>query len=167
MLTVGLKLYANFQFERLLESNSIDYKQFDSRPTPFNTILWTFNVETESDFLIAYYSIFDQGNKLQYSRIPKNEKLLQPYRNNPKVERLIFLTKGYYTIEKSKEGLYMNDLRFGLVDGFSESRNDFVFTYIIKPTDTGIRIDQKENSFEGMEEVMVKLWKRMWGVELI
>jgi hypothetical protein len=58
----------------------------------------------------------------------------------------------------------MNDLRFGLVDGFSEDKNDFVFTYIIKPVKSGIQIDQKENSFDGMEGVMVKLWKRMWGV---
>lgn len=167
LLTLGLKHYANFQFERLLENNSVAYKQFDSRPTPFNALLWTFNVETESDFLIAYYSIFDQGNGLAYKRIPKNEELLLPYRNNSKVERLIFLTKGFYTIEEKKEGLYMNDLRFGLIDGFSEAKNEFVFTYIIKPTESGIRIDQKENSFEGMQGVMVKLWQRMWGIELI
>ncbi|MAC96719.1 MAG: metal-dependent hydrolase [Flavobacteriales bacterium] len=164
LITLGLKLYANYQFENLLEKNAITYKQYDSRPTPFNSLLWTFNVEREDDFLIAYYSIFDKGETLEYKRFPKNEHLLKPYRNNPKVERLIFLTKGYYTIQQTKEGLYMNDLRFGLIDGFSDNNNDFVFTYIIKPNNTAVQIDQKENSFKGMEGVLIKLWKRMWGI---
>ena len=110
--------------------------------------------------------MFDKGDQLDYTAFPKNEFLLNPYRNNPKVERLIQLTKGFYTIEKTENGIAMNDLRFGLTEGFDKGRGEFVFTYLIERKDGNLIIDQKKQSFEGMEEVMLKLWDRMWGVSI-
>lgn len=162
LFTLGIKAYINYDFKRILERQKVEHIQFDSRPTPFNTLLWTFNVEQEDQFLIAYRSIFDTTSTVQFHRFPKNEHLLLPYRNHPKVERLIFLTKNYYTIEKCGDFLCMNDLRFGLIDGMAEKPNNFVFTYKLKQEGQKLIIKQKENSFRGTEKELYKLWERIW-----
>ncbi|MEQ8625891.1 MAG: metal-dependent hydrolase [Vicingaceae bacterium] len=164
LLTVVLKLYADNVFESQLQKQQVEYLRFDSRPTPFNTILWTSNIELKNDFAITYYSFFDKQKNLDLSYFPKNEALLNPYRNNPKVERLIELTKGFYTIEKTNDGIAMNDLRFGLTEGFDQGKGNFVFTYLIEDSKDGIVIRQKEQSFEGMDRVMNKLGKRILGL---
>lgn len=162
--TVGLKLYVDQVFESSLEEGGYDYSRFDSRPTPLNAILWTSNTELENSFLISYYSVFDQGKTLTYFQFPKNEQLLNPYRNDPKVERLIQLTKGFYTIEKTKDGIAMNDLRFGLSEGFDNGKGSFVFTYNISKKNGELLVEQKKQSFKGVENVMAALWGRIKGI---
>ena len=87
LLSVCLKLYVDTIFENSLLSNKIEFKRFDSRPTPLNTVLWTSNIETENSFLITYYSLLDKNKELNYSEFLKRNDLLNPYRNNPKIER--------------------------------------------------------------------------------
>lgn len=164
-LTVCFKLVADSVFEQSLKAQGIEYKRFDSRPTPFNSVLWTTNIELQHQFAISYYSFFDANRKLKLNYFPKNEELLKPYRNNAKVERLIELTKGFYTIEKTAEGIAMNDLRFGLTEGFDEGKGSFVFTYLIKDTGRGVEVTQKEQSFKGMNQVIKKLGNRIVGIK--
>lgn len=160
--TVLMKLYMNTSFSSLLAKNKLEYVQFDSRPTPFNSLLWTFNIEQEDHFLIAYRSVFDRGDSIEIHRFKKNTTLLKPYRNNTHVERLIYLTKGYYTIEDCGDYLCMNDLRFGLLDGMNKHPKNFVFTYKIAKAHPH-EISQKENSFKEARKEMDRLWTRIWG----
>lgn len=161
VISVVIKLYVDRVFETSLERDQIEYKRFDSRPTPLNTLLWTSNIEQKNAFLISYYSLFDETKELEYFEFPKNEDLLKPYRNHSKIERLIKLTKGFYTIEKMGKGIAMNDLRFGLTEGFDQGKGDFVFTYFIFYENNELVVEQKEQKFDGMNEVMDKLWKRI------
>lgn len=94
LYTLGVKTYVDGIFKTELERKGIEFLRFDSRPTAFNSILWTSNIETESEFLVAYYSLLDKDTQLEFYRFPKNKKLLLPYRNDPEVERLLFLTQG-------------------------------------------------------------------------
>ena len=165
LITVCIKLYINTIFENSLNAQKVEYLQFDSRPTAFNTILWTSNVETKDAFLIGYYSLLDETKKVDFYSFEKNEHLLKAYRNNPDVERLIFLTKGYYTLQKVENGIVMNDLRFGLTEGFNQGKGDFVFSYHIYETQDGVKIDQNPNSFKGMKGVLSKLAKRVGGTK--
>ena len=90
--------------------------------------------------------------------------MLNPYRNDPKIEKLIQLTKGFYTIEKTPEGIAMNDLRFGLTEGFDQGKGDFVFTYLITKQNGELLVEQKRQSFKGMDDVMLNLWNRVKGI---
>lgn len=163
IVTVGIKLYVNTIVEEQLEKKNTSYLRFESRPSPFSTILWTFNIETETSFLISYYSLLDENRELDYKEFSKNDELLIPYRNNPEVERLIQLTKGTYVIEKYEDGVLMHDLRFGLVESFEENSAEFVFSYIIKNTQNGVKIVQKQNSFKDTRKLFSKLIDRILG----
>lgn len=164
--SVIFKLYADSVFEGYLNEEDISYSQFESRPTPLNTILWTANIEREKDFLISYYSFFDEDKNLVTKAFLKNHELLYPYRNDSDIEKLIFLTKGYYILEAKEDAIWMHDLRFGLLDGFYEGKDEFVFTYIIEPKEDGLLIHQKENNFKGVDKVFGKLWSRIKGEKL-
>ena len=164
LITVGLKLYVDGVFETALSQKGYEYSRFDSRPTPLNAILWTSNIELDGSFLITYYSIFDANKNLEFFEFQKNEYLLNPYRNDPKIEKLIQLTKGFYTIEKTPDGIAMNDLRFGLTEGFDQGKGDFVFTYLITNQNGKLLVEQKRQSFKGMDDVMLNLWNRIKGV---
>tara|TARA_R110002096_G_scaffold37102_4_gene103234 strand:+ start:9951 stop:10964 length:1014 start_codon:yes stop_codon:yes gene_type:complete len=163
LITLLIKAYVNFDFEEKLKTQKISYLNFESRPSPLNTILWSFNVEQETDFLIGYTSLFDSKETLELKRFPKNEALLKPYRNHPDVERLIKLTKGLYVIEKIENSLHMHDLRFGLMERFNGEPGEFVFTYIIENINGEIIISRKENSFEDSDQILAALWNRIWG----
>lgn len=160
-ISVLIKLYVDTVFENSLAQNKVAYVRFDSRPTPLNTLLWTSNIEKENDFLITYYSLLDSNKELAYFEFPKNEELLNPYRNHPKVERLIKLTKGFYTIEKTENGIAMNDLRFGLTQGFDEGKGEFVFTYLINSQNGELSIEQKQQDFKEMRSLLSKLLNRI------
>ena len=163
LITVGIKLYVDEVFENTLINEGYEYKRFDSRPTPLNAILWTSNIESEDRFLITYYSIFDAHQNLKFFEFAKNETLLNPYRNEPEIERLIQLTKGFFTIEKTANGIAMNDLRFGLTEGFNNGQGDFVFTYLISKENGKLHVEQKKQNFKGMESALADLWNRIKG----
>lgn len=163
LITVGIKLYVDEVFENTLINEGYEYKRFDSRPTPLNAILWTSNIELEDRFLITYYSIFDAHQNLEFFEFAKNETLLNPYRNEPEIERLIQLTKGFFTIEKTANGIAMNDLRFGLTEGFNNGQGDFVFTYLISKENGKLHVEQKKQNFKGMELALADLWNRIKG----
>ena len=165
LVTVGLKLYVDEIFENALNDANYKFSRFDSRPTPLNAILWTSNIELEDRFLITYYSIFDANRELEFLEFPKNEELLNPYRNDPQIEKLIQLTKGFYTIEKSSNGIAMNDLRFGLTEGFNQGKGDFVFTYLISKQNGKLQVEQKKQNFKGMDAAMLNLWDRIKGTD--
>ena len=164
LITVAIKVYVNSVMEKRLEKDELNYLEYDSRPTPFNTVLWTFNIETDASFLISYYSLLDHNEQLQYKEFAKNHELLKPYRNHPKVERLIQLTKGSYIIEKGDSGLLMHDLRFGLRDGFAEKPSEFVFSYLIEESPEGIKITQNQNSLKDTDKLLKALWNRIKGI---
>ncbi len=167
--TLSVKLYVNHKVEEYLEGEGIDYLSYQSRPSPMNTILWTFNIEQEDQFLITYYSILDEDVNLKFVEIPKQHDLLKEMRNHPDIEKLLFLTKGYYSMENrlSDGALLMNDLRFGMIDAFDGKRGDFVFVYPIIRKDGELKILQEQKSFDGAGEYLEKLWKRIKGVRSV
>lgn len=163
LLSLGVKGFANHNFSTYLQENQINYQNFDSRPAPFSIILWIFNLETEDEFLISSYSLFDEQEDFEFKHFPKNHHLLNPYRNHHEVEKLIRLTKGKYIVEKTPEGVFLHDLRFGLINNFKPEAGKFVFTYVIEKKGRELKISQKQNSFENKEELLESLWTRMMG----
>lgn len=159
------KYMADQVFEEYLTEQSIDYQQFESRPAPFSTLLWTANIETEDAFYITYYSLLDSNKNLVLRKIKKNHQWLYPFRNHEKIERLVQLTKGYYSVEKTKDGIVLNDLRFGLSRGFMEDMGVFIFRYKIEQTANGLSIEQMPNELGEMRELMPDLIDRTLGIK--
>ena len=59
LFTISNKLYIDYIFESSLEAENIKYKRFQTQPSLFANVLWYGTVETETDYLLGYYSNFD------------------------------------------------------------------------------------------------------------
>ena len=134
-LTFVLKGLAFMQFSNTLETQGVNYTDLDTRPAPLNTILWAANVDTEDAYLLGDYSFFD-AQPITFNSYAKDHHLIDSIRGNERVERMIRISQGWYTISKQDGNLYFNDLRFGLISLEPQSQ-DFVFKYEIGEDERG------------------------------
>ena len=123
VVTLVLKGFAYRSFISNLEEQNITYQQIDIRPAPFSTVLWTANIDAGNSYLVGNYSFFD-SKPIDFEPYSKNHNLLGEFANNNKVRRLMKISEGWYTISKTNDKLFFNDLRFGLMslDDRSEER---------------------------------------------
>ena len=162
LLTLVLKGAAYRKIMDSLERQGIQYEAIDTRPTPFNTILWTANIDVGDAYLIGNYSFFDSA-AIEFTSYPKNRQLLGPLRSNDKVQRLARIAEGWYTIAEHDGTLFFNDLRFGLVS-LDPNETRFAFSYRLTETEDGLRVEETEKSGRDAQKLLSALWGRMWGI---
>ncbi len=161
-LTFLLKWLAYAQFESALKEQNIEYTQLDTRPSPMNTILWSANVETDDAYLLGNYSFFDT-QPITFETYPKNHELLGNLSENEKVQRMIHISEGWYTISIEGEQLYFNDLRFGLMSLEPNSQN-FVFRYKINVDKSGdVEFAEEPKDTRDGIKMLAELWQRIRG----
>ena len=157
--------YNEFKYE--LKKEGIDYVEMDTRPTPFNTILWNAQVETKNGFRMAYYSLFD-SKKVRFSEeMPKNHELLVPYKNQKVIQQLIKISAGWYMIEEGENGrLFFVDLRFGQI-GFDPDESPFLWKFELVPDAQGKikaeKIGPDMTKIGGYGDAFGSLWDRILG----
>jgi len=115
LLTIVNKQVINTVFRESLDKQGITYIRMLSNPTPLNQVLWTAVVETDTAYLIGFYSHFDKDKNVNFNSLPKNKYLLDELIHDDGVQKILRFTKGYYTVEPDSKGFVVNDLRFGKV----------------------------------------------------
>jgi len=161
MLTLILKGISYKKFAHSLEEQGIAYISMDTRPTPFNSILWAANIETEDAYLMGFYSFFD-SRPIRFSSYPKNHELLGHLASHEKIERLRRIVQGWYTITKKNNQLFFNDLRFGLISLDSEEER-FAFSYRIIPKGDKVIVEEIPKIRSDAKHLLEALWLRIWG----
>ncbi|HLV39662.1 metal-dependent hydrolase [Xanthomarina sp.] len=162
LLSFGLKAMASSQFKKELKEQQIEYTLFETKPAPFNTILWAANVDTKDHYLIGYYSFFDK-NPIRFDAYPKNQELLGDLIHNENVQRMIHISKGWYSITKKEDQLFYNDLRFGLLSLQPHAQN-FAFQYEIKTDALGeVTFTETVKDRDDAKQLLKDLWERMKG----
>ena len=161
LLTLILKGITYQKFTEALQQQNIQYSEIETKPSPFNTILWTANVDTKDAYLIGHYSFFD-AQPIQFTAYPKNHEWIEDLKEEENVQRLIKITKGWYTITKENEKLYLNDLRFGLL-GFSPSAKNFTFSFQLEKKNGEVIITEKEKDTRDAKKLLSELWERILG----
>ncbi|MDN3492162.1 metal-dependent hydrolase [Winogradskyella bathintestinalis] len=161
-ITFVLKGLAFSKFEEALSNQNKTYEQIDTRPSPLNTILWNANVETKYNYLLGSYSFFDTQD-INFEVYPKNHELLGELIENEKVQRMIAISEGWFTINKINGKLYYNDLRFGLLN-IEPNSQDFVFKYLINVDGQGeVTFTEEEKTQRDGKKLMSNLWQRIKG----
>ncbi|WP_299899382.1 metal-dependent hydrolase [uncultured Aquimarina sp.] len=163
LLTLVLQKGASSNFITNLENQHIQYQDIQTRPTPLNSILWTANIKTDNSFLIGYYSYLDEPDVIDFLEFPQNHHLLGEMKDDPLVQRLIKLSHGWYTIEKTENNIYFNDLRFGLL-GLGKSAKRFVFSYeLFYDTSGKLQAKERERDMQEAGPMLEKLFARVFG----
>jgi len=81
---------------------------------------------------------------------------------NVKLKRLITITEGWYTITEEEDGLYFNDLRFGLMS-MQENETKFAFTYKIDQGANELKVTETPKMPSDAKGLFSALWARIWG----
>ncbi len=161
LIGLGLKHIALNTFKRSLQNQNIAYANIEVRPTPFNTILWTANIDIGDAYLIGEYSFFDV-QPIEFKRFQKNHDLLGSLRSNQLIERLIRVTNGWYTITEKESYLYYNDLRFGLIKA-DVTDPVYAFSYMLSTDTKHLLIEEVPKNRGDAKELLSVLWSRIWG----
>ncbi len=164
LFTLMMKGITYQRFNEALVEQGYDYDDMSTRPTPFNCILWTANVDLGDAYLMAYYSVYDT-QPIEFIRVEKDEHLLGKWKGHPKVERLWHLSAGEFAITEKNDTLIYNDLRFGMF-GEPEEGGEFVFAYQLIPDGEDLIVKEIPPPRPEGEEagvLMKELWNRAKG----
>jgi inner membrane protein len=163
LLTIGFKGLSYFNFIDSLEEQQIEYSEVRTRPTPMNSILWSANVETEEAYYVGMYSLLDKGNDVDFIRFEKNHEALGEFAKEDKVQRLIKIAKGWYTVQQlNGDTIMYSDLRFGQI-GVGKDK-PFAFSYKMWHDDKGeLVIQETPKTIEGGGEMISQLFTRLMG----
>lgn len=135
IFTIGNKLYVDTVFEKSFKEANIEYNRFSAQPTLLNNMLWYAVAETDTNYHVTFYSIFDDENRAtKFTIIPKNHDLLDT--SHPDLEVLKWFSKDYYALQKiaSTGEFVYKDLRYPLLD--QDDPNSSLFSFgLIKEND--------------------------------
>ena len=147
-----------------LQKKSITAEQYFSTPTPLNNFLWYIVAKTDDGYMIAYHSIFDSTDDLPFYFYPKNDSLLNNYKTNDEVQKLIRFSAGYYSIEQKSDTVQFSDLRFGQIGGWSSPTAPFVFRYFLNENANNDLVIQQGRIDASSREGIRTLIERIKGI---
>ena len=168
-LLMGLvnQMQAKAAFAAALEDSRHPYSRLFATPTPFNNLLWMGLADGGDHLRIGLYSLFDPDDGIRFHRIEKNTALIAGLLDQEPVRKLLWFSRGYYTVSSEDGDLYFNDLRFGRSDSWLTSSGSYVFSFRLlrDPGDPGRIADfrRRSSGFSDRDQFLRLLWKRIWG----
>ncbi|WP_204345388.1 metal-dependent hydrolase [Psychroserpens algicola] len=162
MLTVFNKIYVDNVFQQSLAEKGISYDRFSVQPSILNNILWYGIAETDANYHIAFYSLFDTADTFsEWKTLPK-ERALTP-ETYQDIKDLAWFSNGYYSVEKLDKNDYIyKDLRYPLV----KNKEDYVSVFNLKLFKIDNRLDMRpfEPQIDDFSDTMSTLWERLKGL---
>ncbi len=160
-ITLTMKAYTYVKFENALKTQNISYLDLETKPTPFNTLLWSANVKAQDEFYIAEYSVFD-SQPIEFRPYPKQHHKIDHLKHYDNLNRLIDVTQGWFTITQNQDQLFLNDLRFGLIS-LSPDSEKFAFSYLLNEDGQRLRVEEQPKTRGDAKELLIELWQRLKG----
>ncbi|MBK6777951.1 MAG: metal-dependent hydrolase [Flavobacteriales bacterium] len=141
VFTIVCKRIAIGAIAASLERQHIAHTDFSTRPTPFNSILWTVNVDAGDHYLLGYHSLLDTKPEVEFVRVDKGLEALGPWADHEKVRRLQVLADHNFVVRLQGDTIVFSDLRFGQM-GEPGPDKPFVFSYLLIPEALDTRLDE-------------------------
>ena len=155
------KYNINNAVKNSMSSRELSSNKYFTTPTLLNNLLWFIVIQNESGFEIGYRSIFDTSKLLTLHHVDRNESLLDSISDHKELMELKQFSQGFYTLEKIRDTLLFNDLRFGQSSGIKQPDNKFAFHYYLShPNDNHLVVQR--GRFEGFDsEMMRAIWRKI------
>jgi inner membrane protein len=139
MWGLGVKQVVNGKFEQGLRAQGISTQRFISRPTPFNSFLWSVTADDGEHYYTGYYSIFDVEPPKHFLKSrAKQHGVLASFSDHVKLQQLLFFTQGFYIVaslpEAEQARWVIYDARYGLFGAWDASfQGEYIFQYQVDP----------------------------------
>ena len=157
------KVTINRDVKRMLAKQQIPYTRFLTTPAPLQNWLWYIVAGNDSGYHVGYRTVFEHSDKLALEFVPCNDSLLQPVKDTKEVAQLIRFSQHFYTVEKKKDTLIFNDLRFGQIIGWQNPKEQFVFYYFLQPEIDNTLVVQRGRFAKWDEESFKSMVRRIKG----
>ena len=129
IFTIGNKLYVDHFFKTSFNQAKINYSRFSAQPTILNNFLWYAVAETDKNYTVSFYSIFDDTNTPpNFINIPKNHKLLDV--DHQDIKTLRWFSNEFYTLSILNNKIIYKDLRYPLLEVRDSTSSLFSFELI-------------------------------------
>ena len=129
IFTIGNKLYVDHFFKTSFNQAKINYSRFSAQPTILNNFLWYAVAETDKNYTVSFYSIFDDTNTPpNFINIPKDHKLLDV--DHQDIKTLRWFSNEFYTLSILNNKIIYKDLRYPLLDLRDSTSSLFSFELI-------------------------------------
>ena len=152
-----------------LSEQNIQFEEYITYPSIFNTILWQTTVKTADAYYYGYYSMLQDDPKMQFIKLPKNHDLIEQYAGEEYLDILLWFTNGYYIVVEKEDGsIVFNNLRFGMMglpEGSKIPQEDqYIFRFKLVEKDGKFDVEE-DRDFDriDMTEATQTLWSRIKG----
>jgi inner membrane protein len=123
--------------------NQMSYSSYMSTPAPLQNYLWYIVVGDGTKYYVGYRSILD-NHSFNFNTISINDSLLSEFKRSEDLDHLVRFSQQFYTIEKWKDTLVFNDLRFGQIMGWDDDhKNRFVFHFYLNKPEGNLLVVQR------------------------
>ncbi|WP_404392657.1 metal-dependent hydrolase [Pseudoalteromonas phenolica] len=131
--SLGAKWFIDSKIRQALDKQAITFKQIESTPSPFNTLLWRAVATTEQGHYEIYASVFDSVDEVDIRFYKTENHVLDTLSEDQRIALLQSFTKGLYGVYQQDQTYVFSDLRMGL-EGF------YVFSFeIAKLSESSIK----------------------------
>lgn len=157
------KIKINRDVNQVFEKQHIPHDRYFTTPAPLQNWLWYVVAGNDSGYYVGFRSLFDSKKEINFEYFPRNDSLLKPVMHDEEVHKLIRFSKQFYTVEKWKDTLVFNDLRFGQIIGWQKPKEKFVFHFYLQYPEDNKMVVQR-GRFAGWDwEVAKNFWRRIKG----
>ena len=167
LLGVAIKFHVEATFADSLKAQNIKYERIFSNPTPFNIILWMAIADDGDGQWVGLYSLLDDDDNIRFQYVPKNEAQISAAIDQPALQKLLWFSRGFYTITQSDNTLYFNDIRFGRSDMWLDDKGSYIFSFRLiedsQPPAMYRDIERQTPGFDARAENFARLFKRISG----
>lgn len=166
LLTLTNKAVVNAVFTNSLHLEGKSSMRKETFPTPFNNIMWYVVSEEPTAFNIGYYSLLSDEQRIRYQRIPKSHRLLEDLQSSELTDRLAWMSKGYFSLDRRQDTLIWRDLRFGIWKGWEGPQDPPVFPFQLALLLEGgeVRaVRQGPPTWDLTAEALQGFWQRIIG----
>ena len=157
------KLVIEADVKRLARKQHVYFDQFFTTPAPLNSWLHFVVLKKDSMFYVGYHSVFDKKDSLSLTPFIQHNAWLKEIRDHKEVQDLQRFSQGYYTVDKRKDTIVFNDLRFGQVIGWYDPKESFAFYYYLNHPEDNHLVVQRGRFAKWNKETMQTLWLRIKG----
>ena len=162
--TLSIKGVMHYRFHALFKHHNIHITRMTTRPSAFNSILWSATAETDTGYFYGMISLFDQTFQGPLYFVEKNHALSQTYQD-PRSQTIIGYTKGYYRVETIKNGIRIHDLRYGFLANPWTHGEQYVFSYdLVESTPNPITLYIHNPRPQNRSQLFTELWTRLKGI---
>ena len=160
LLSMAAKLHVDGAVRETLRGDP-GAGSFTSGATPFNILLWRVVAMDGDGYRIGYYSVFDDSERVRFTRFPDDRRLLEAIAEEEPVADLKRVTKGFYEVRLVGSEIRMADLRMGFEPAF-------VFRFVVGELRDGQARPVPNRRVGGAPDALTLgwFWRRIWDESL-